>query len=123
MFSDTGLEYPEVRDFVKTIPNCEMIKPKLTFRQVIEKYGYPIISKDQSNHLYSYRVTKSEYTKNTLINGNKSGMGNIAKKWFFLTDAPFLISDQCCGALKKQPAHQYEKKSGRHPMLGIMASR
>lgn len=39
VFSDTGLEFPEVRDFVKTIPNVTWVKPDMTFRNVIEKYG------------------------------------------------------------------------------------
>ena len=46
VFVDTGLEYPEIRDFVKTYENVVWLKPKLNFRQVIEKYGYPIISKE-----------------------------------------------------------------------------
>lgn len=49
VFSDTGLEYPEIREFVKTFENVEWVKPKLTFKQVIEKYGYPVIGKEISN--------------------------------------------------------------------------
>lgn len=46
VFCDTGLEYPEIREFVKGFENVEWIKPKMNFRQVIEKYGYPMISKE-----------------------------------------------------------------------------
>ena len=49
VFVDTGLEYPEIRDFVKTYGDrVTWVKPKLTFKQVIEKYGYPFISKEVS---------------------------------------------------------------------------
>ena len=48
VFVDTGLEYPEIRQFVKTFDNVEWLKPKMTFKQVIEKYGYPFISKEVS---------------------------------------------------------------------------
>ena len=48
VFVDTGLEYPEIRDFVGTFENVEWLKPKMTFKQVIEKYGYPFISKEVS---------------------------------------------------------------------------
>jgi len=48
VFVDTGLEFPEIRQFVKLFDNVEWIKPKMTFRQVIEKYGYPFISKEVS---------------------------------------------------------------------------
>ena len=43
VFSDTGLEYPEIREFVKSINKVIWIKPQKTFKEVIEKYGYPVI--------------------------------------------------------------------------------
>ena len=52
VFIDTGLEYPEIRDFVKTWKNVDWIRPKMNFRQVIEKYGYPFISKEVSECVY-----------------------------------------------------------------------
>ena len=52
VFCDTGLEYPEIRDFVKTFDNVVWLKPKMTFRKVIEKYGYPFISKEVSERLF-----------------------------------------------------------------------
>lgn len=48
VFFDTGLEYPEIREFVKTWDNVDWIRPKMNFRQTIEKYGYPMISKEVS---------------------------------------------------------------------------
>lgn len=55
VFIDTGLEYPELRKFVKTFDNIEWIKPKLTFKQVVDKYGYPLISKEVSNAVFDAR--------------------------------------------------------------------
>lgn len=46
VFVDTGLEYPEIREFVKSFDNVVWLKPKLTFKQVIQKYGYPFFSKE-----------------------------------------------------------------------------
>lgn len=46
VFCDTGLEYPEIREFVRGYSNVDWLKPDLTFKQVIEKYGYPFISKE-----------------------------------------------------------------------------
>lgn len=51
VFVDTGLEYPEIREFVKTFDNVDIIKPKMTFKQVIEKYGYPFIGKEVANNV------------------------------------------------------------------------
>ena len=39
VFVDTGLEYPEIREFVKTFDNVTIVKPKMNFRKVIETYG------------------------------------------------------------------------------------
>ena len=48
VFSDTGLEFPEIRSFVKSFDNVEWLKPKISFKEVIQKYGYPFISKEVS---------------------------------------------------------------------------
>ena len=48
VFVDTGLEYPEIRQFVKTFDNVEWLKPKMNFKKVIETYGYPFIGKEVS---------------------------------------------------------------------------
>jgi 3'-phosphoadenosine 5'-phosphosulfate sulfotransferase (PAPS reductase)/FAD synthetase len=40
IFCGTGLEYPEIREHVKTFDNVEWIKPKKTFKQVVLEYGY-----------------------------------------------------------------------------------
>ncbi len=55
VFIDTGLEYPEIRDFVKTYDNVEWLRPKKNFKQVIKDYGYPFISKEVSNCVYGAR--------------------------------------------------------------------
>ena len=52
VFIDTGLEYPEIRQFVKQFDNVDWLKPRITFRQVIERYGYPFISKEVSECVY-----------------------------------------------------------------------
>lgn len=36
VFVDTGLEYPEIRSFVKTFDNVEILKPKKNFKQVLQ---------------------------------------------------------------------------------------
>lgn len=120
-FIDTGLEYPEIRDFVKTIDNVDTIRPKMSHKEVIEKYGYPVVSKEQSQFIYELRNTKSDKLKDTRLNGNQWGQGKISKKWRYLIDAPFKISDKCCSAMKKRPAWQYEKENNVHPIIGTMA--
>lgn len=120
MFIDTGLEYPEIRKFVKTIDNIEWVRPKMSFPQVLKKCGYPVISKVQSHYIFQYRNTKSSYLKNRLWNG-KNGRFKISEKWKYLVNAPFKISERCCYWLKKRPAHYFDKRTGLRPYLGFLA--
>ena len=41
-------------------------------------------------------------------------------KYAFFLDAPFEISDKCCNVMKKAPAHEYEKRTGKKPFLATM---
>ena len=122
VFIDTGLEYPEIRDFVKTVDNVIWLKPKMPFTQVIEKYGYPVISKENAQKIRDIRETKSEKLKNKRLHGDEKGNGKLSDKWQFLINAPFKISDRCCHIMKKQPVKKYEKEAGRSAIVGTMAS-
>jgi len=122
VFVDTGLEYPEIREFVKSVDNVIWLRPKMPFTEVIEKYGYPVISKDQSRAISRYRNTKSDQQKYYRLNGWPNGKkGMISKKWQFLINAPFKISDDCCRVMKKDPLDKYAKESGKRPIMGTMA--
>ena len=55
VFVDTGLEYPEIRAFVKSVPNVTWLRPEMPFSKVLTTYGYPIISKDVAKRIYYAR--------------------------------------------------------------------
>lgn len=122
VFVDTGLEYPEIRDFVKTIDNVVWLKPKMPFTQVIEKYGYPVISKETAQKIREVRGSKSEKLKNKRLYGDEWGNGKLSEKWKFLINAPFKISDRCCYVMKKEPIKKYEKETGRGAIVGTMVA-
>lgn len=121
VFVDTGLEYPEIRDFVKTIPNVTWIKPEMNFRKVIETYGYPIISKRIAGYVSSAKNNPNcvcaKYLKGEIENTLFGGNG----KWSFLIDSPFKISNYCCTKMKKEPNKKYAKQTGRSPIFATMA--
>jgi len=121
VFADTGLEFPEIRAFAKKMNNTTFIKPKMSHPDVLEKYGFPIISKEQSQYIQQYRNAKSEKTKDTRWNGNKWGQGKISEKWKFLVKAPFKISEKCCDIFKKDPFKRFEKETGKKGIVGVMA--
>ncbi|GAG17663.1 unnamed protein product, partial [marine sediment metagenome] len=112
----------EIRSFVKTIDNVVWLEPDMPFPQVIQKYGYPAISKEQSQYISEYQNTKSDKLRDIRWNGNKYGRGKISEKWKYLVDLDFKISDKCCTVMKKRPAYKYEKATGLHPILGNMSS-
>jgi len=102
-FVDTGLEFPEIRNFVKTISDVLIVKPKIKFKEVIEKYGYPVVSKEISQKIYEIRNSNSEKLINKRLYGDENGNGKISEKWKFLINAPFKISNKCCDVMKKAP--------------------
>ena len=122
VFVDTGLEYPEIREFVRTKQNVTWLKPKMNFRQVIEKYGYPVISKNISQYIREAKHTKSEKLRDLRLNGrNNESMFCIPEKYKYLINAPFEVSEKCCDVMKKRPIYNYEK-NGKHSIIGTMAS-
>ena len=137
-FCDTGLEYPEIRKFVKYNTkkvaekygidiSFDRLRPDMNFRQVIIEYGYPVISKEISKIVYGARHSKTK--KQAYINklkglnpdGSYSDYKQQYKKYEVLLQAPFEISNRCCVKMKEQPAIRYETQTGRKPILATMA--
>jgi len=124
VFSDTGLEFPEIREFVKSIDNVKWLKPDMNFKDVIKKHGYPVIGKEVSNCVEGAR--KGQVYRINRFNGtlkNKDGRKSRydTSKYAYLLDAPFKISDKCCNEMKKKPFKRYEKETGNKPIVGTMA--
>lgn len=183
VFVDVPTQYPELKEFAKTFDNLVILKPKISFAQVCEKYGFPMISKEVSNCVSGARkyvkYLDSQKSKNTILTDRQTdrqtipyacymadllgidrrinkqneqykslqmgvipsgseyrlrrlngeltdSKGNYSQfnqeKYKFFLDAPFEISDLCCDIMKKKPAHDYEKKTGRKPIIATMAS-
>lgn len=117
IYVDTGLEFPEIKQFIKTVDNVEILRPEMSFKQVIEQYGYPVISKEIAYTIY-YARKGSQWAIDRL-NG-KHSYGNH-QKYKFLLDADFKISSICCDIMKKRPVKKFEKQTGLHPIVGTMA--
>lgn len=114
VFFDTGLEFPEIRAHVKSFGNVEIVKPKASFREVVTAYGYPVVSKNVSQKVWQARNGSEAALK--LFSETK---GRFAMyRYRYLLDAPFPISNKCCDIMKKAPAHDYWKRTGRAPIIG-----
>lgn len=56
VYVDTGLEYPEVKKFIKSLsPQVTILRPQMLFVDVIKQYGYPIIGKEVSECVLNAR--------------------------------------------------------------------
>ena len=179
VFVDVSIQYPELKEFALTFDNLVILKPKISFAQVCEKYGFPMISKEVSNCVSGARkyvkYLDSQKSNNTILTDRQTipyacymadlpgidrrinkqnekykslqmgvipsgseyrlrrlngeltdSKGNYSQfnqeKYKFFLEAPFEISDMCCDVMKKKPAHDYEKKTGRKPIIATMAS-
>lgn len=130
VFVDTGLEFPEIRSFVRTFDNVVWLKPDMNFKQVITKYGYPFISKEIAHKIHdmntAHKKGNSSYVDAQMRGDyiSKNGKSNMIsiQHYKFLIDAPFTVSHKCCDVMKKKPVKKYERESGRHAITGQMAS-
>lgn len=48
LFVDVPTQYPELREFSMTWDNVTVVRPRISFMEVCEKYGFPLISKEVS---------------------------------------------------------------------------
>lgn len=126
VFDNTGNEFPEIVQFVRTVENVTIITPKLNIGQIIANNGFPLISKETAQGIRQAKTTKSERLRKIRLEGtNKDkGMvcGKIANKWQFLIKEPFMISEKCCDILKKRPFAKYQRETGELPIIGTMSS-
>lgn len=117
VFFNTTNEFPEIYRFIKDI-DCIKIQPEMNLKSVIEKCGFPLISKEQAQYIREARTTKSEKLLQLRLHGRKGNQGKIAFKWQHLINAPFDISEKCCYYLKKRPAYKFEKENKLLPIIG-----
>lgn len=125
VFCDTGLEFPEVRQFAMNTENVVVLRPEMNFRKVIETYGYPIVSKRVADTVeYGHKPGsfrwKELHGEIVRSNGTKSEFN--CEKWCYLLDAPFKVSSRCCNVMKKKPMKKYSKETGRVPIIATMAN-
>lgn len=129
IFADTGLEYPAIRAFVFKHANTTIIRPDLKFKEVINRYGYPVIGKEVAEYVWAVRHSEDGAYKQSrlerLLGTSRRRDGQLSQynrpKYRFLLDAPFEISPFCCREMKKKPFNKYAKKTGRVAIMATMA--
>lgn len=133
VFVDTGLEYPEIRDFVKTVDNVTWIKPDMNFKKVIETYGYPVGSKRTALNIeYGrkalFRGDMEMY--DSYVNGKRIGKKSgeeytfmpINERFMGLFHSNIKVSNKCCDVMKKKTISAYIKETDRKPIIATLAT-
>jgi 3'-phosphoadenosine 5'-phosphosulfate sulfotransferase (PAPS reductase)/FAD synthetase len=134
VFSNTGLEMPEIVDFVRALAtedtNIIQVRPKLTFDKVWKQYGLPVGSKKVAKMIRVLQEGDNGKNSNMfrLYNTGINSKGELAKSWklpekwrVFLSDDAPRVTDLCCDYLKKEPLDTYAKNSGRYGISAIMS--
>jgi 3'-phosphoadenosine 5'-phosphosulfate sulfotransferase (PAPS reductase)/FAD synthetase len=141
VFVDTGLEYPEIKAFVKTVDNVTILRPLkrvergvydvTSFREIIAEEGYPVISKDTSLNIKYGRIAKEKgdmdlyerYVMGKRIdeNGNYYSFNPLSKLGKKLLWSNIKVSDDCCTRMKELPLDIYAQETRRKPIIGILA--
>lgn len=137
-FSDTGLEFPELKSHVKNygdwltdkFPGLEIETVidhptdrkgnRLTFRDVILTEGYPVIGKLISRRIKDVKKMGQDCYAARCFDGRETRMYDF-RRWAYVIDAPFKVSERCCDIMKKLPSKRYARKTGRVPIIGTMA--
>ena len=102
VFVNTGLEYDSVRLKGNELAD-EILRPEMSFVEVITKYGYPVISKEISLFVHQMQMPQTERnakTRNLRLNGIRSDgvkvqTGKIPDKWKFLIDGIKIFKSKC----------------------------
>lgn len=124
VFSNTGVEFPEIVRFVKATPGTEILRPQMSYAEVLKVHGYPVVTKQISRFIWDVRNSNPNNQKTVKLRmegvnskGKISNTMKIPEKWKFLINAPFKISHKCCDCLKKSCL----KKFIGLPVVGTMA--
>lgn len=123
VFCSTGNEYPEIIQFVNQQRaagvNLQIIRPKITPRQVWAKYGFPLVGKETADKIHKIRYNPNSKTASIYLG---EGYFCLSKKWRYLITEPYEVSPACCDKLKKAPFHEFDRLTGRRPITGVMAA-
>lgn len=131
VFVNTGLEYPEIQKFVKSFDNVTILRPKMSFVDVIKKYGYPLVSKEVAECVFQGKISlkrndgKYTYRLQKLFGTavDKDGRKSLYnhEKWKSLLYVDFNIGNGCCGVMKKTPTKAYERSTHKVPLIATLA--
>lgn len=125
VFSNTGIEYNYIVDFVKELASKDerfvIITPNKNIKKTLETVGYPFKSKEHSTKLGCYQKGGRSVSIMKYKDGNNFSCPKILK-YQFSDDFKLKVSERCCHELKKKPFKKWQKENGKKiTMTGMRA--
>lgn len=124
------------------------IQPDLNFVQVLNTYGFPVLSKQLARKIEHLQIPRDQadqrklYFNHALMTGETGPWGGFVHSESMKLDneilelfgghyaedrpdlcckcAPFKVSDRCCEVMKEAPSKRYQKEHNIYPFLGLM---
>ena len=126
-------------------PKFIVLKPLKSKIEVLQQYGWPVISKEKARHIDALQnpTEKNATMRHAIITGETGAYGGFKKnsrmklpqKWLNLFGgadpegaalgyqaAPFQVSDKCYYFLKEKPCSDWAREHNSVPYMGLMAS-
>ncbi len=134
VFVNTGLEYSEIQKFAMAQKNIVILRPEMSFKDVIVNYGYPVGSKEIASNIEFGRKALDRgdeyhykwYVEGIRINrstGEEYAFAPLSKRFIPLFEERKIpVSQRCCTVMKKTPIEKYSKQTGRKGIIGTLAS-
>ncbi len=126
--SVAGIECKENIDIIRKTDNVQVAKLQYTQDEIIKCYGVPVVSKKAAKALRRLQnpTEKNKRSRNLALTGitsagNTANSYKLAKKWRFLIDAPFKISEKCCYYMKETVLERSTKKQGLSAIVVTLA--
>lgn len=121
VFSDTTNELSEVKHYVRKTPDVITVVPDMNFKQVVQKKGFPLVSKEVSQKVYELKNTNGSKTRLKRLYGDVKNSGKLSNKWHYLAEQEFNVTHKCCQILKKDPLEKWAKNNGNpKPIIALM---
>ena len=129
VFSNTGIEYNAIVEFVKEMAKDDdrivMLHPTQNIKVMLERVGYPFKSKEHSQKLMEFQNTRrmTPHIKRYLHEreGRERYQCPSVLQYQFTDKFNLKVSNLCCYELKKKPFKEWEEKNNRH--IGITGMR
>lgn len=127
--SVSSLEDMSIQKIHKTISGIEILRPYKSKTEVLNEFGFPVISKEKAakiQHLQTPNNPKQTFI-HAIMTGDMGQQGNfehsekikLPDKWIELFGGLYA---HCCKWMKERPAQDWQKKNNMVPYLGLMAS-